>query len=584
MPSLPRRSQEYLASVAFAIGFLLVLTLVAAPAAHAASRTPHLIVGFRTDGTSTQRARALRGAGATYASRRGVEKTTIKPLRAVVVPVTAKSMASVRARLLARADVAYVELDHVAHAYDLDRSIPESSGSTVGALWTPNDSMLLEQWSLATMNVPAAWDITRGSGVTVAVLDTGVDYDHPDLRDKVIKGHDFVGKDEDPMDEEGHGTHVSGVIAANADDGYGIAGIAPNAKILAVRVLDKSGSGDYSWVANGIVYAVQHGAKVINLSLGGPDASPLLESAVNYAAARGVTVACASGNETAKLVGYPARYDSCFSVGATGLDDEHADFSNIGPGLDIAAPGVQILSSTPGGNHEAWDGTSMASPAVAGLAALLASQGLGRRAILSDMQSTAADLGAPGTDKVFGAGRIDIGAAVLAASRQPRAAADRTAPHVAALKVLKPRKVVHTTSKIAWKVKSSTKWTRVGTTPEAGTYAWSQTSTKGATRTVANYRAQAGIVYRRIVKSVKRKVTKRTVTLLARVRVTASDDVGVDRAALEVDGVSRAVDWSAADGWILETPCAKGRHRITVGAWDVADNAGTASATVALGC
>lgn len=550
--------------------------LIAPSMASAATAQTRLIVGFRTDAGAGARTQALQSSGVRGLTKRSVAKSTIGALRAVVVPVPAGQLTAMRAKLLARADVAYVEVDHVARAYDLDRGL--------AAAWTPNDPMLLEQWSLAATNVPRAWDFTRGTGVTVAVLDTGVDYVHPDLQGRVDRGRDFVDQDDDPMDGQGHGTHVAGIVAGGADDNYGIAGVAPNARILAVRVLDGTGQGNYSWVADGIVYAVAKGAKVINLSLGGTEQSELLESAINYAAARGVVVTCATGNEKAKSIGYPARYDSCTAVGATDPADAHAEFSNTGAGIDISAPGVQILSSTIGGGHEAWDGTSMASPVVAGQAALLASQGLGRRAILASILGTAKDLGPAGADTTFGAGRIDIGAAVEGASRLPRAAGDEVAPTVASVRLLAPRDVVRTTKKESWKVKSRSAWKRVGTTPEAGTFQWTQTSTKGRTRTVASYRTSAGIVYRRVVKSAKVVVTKKAVTRVLRIEVTATDDQGVDRVAVELDGKTRAVDWSAADGWIVEVPCAAGSRTIVGRAWDLANNEGSAKTTATVRC
>ena len=260
------------------------------------------------------------------------------------------------------------------------RTLPNTASAGVAINWRPNDtSSTRSNGGSRRWAVEQAWEHARGAGVTIAVVDTGVDYIHPDLAGRVDLGRDFVDQDDDPMDVQGHGTHVAGIAAGTADDGFGIAGIAPGARILAVRVLDDEGAGNYSQVAAGIVFAAQRGAKVINLSLGGQQPSELLRNAIDYAAAHGAIVTCATGNEALRTIGYPARYASCMAVGASGLSDELAEFSNVGAGIDVVAPGVQVLSSTMGATYDSWDGTSMAAPAVSGVAALLVSQGVPSR-------------------------------------------------------------------------------------------------------------------------------------------------------------------------------------------------------------
>ncbi|MCW2950001.1 MAG: peptidase, partial [Thermoleophilia bacterium] len=483
-------------------------------------------------------------------------------------------------RLLARPGVAYVEVDHVAHAYDLG----SAAASGVNARWAPSDTLLGSQWGLATIGAPAAWDLARGTGVTIAVVDTGVDYTHPDLSGHIDLGRDFVDRDEDPMDVQGHGTHVAGTAAGTADDGFGVAGVAPNARILAVRVLDKDGSGNYSTVASGIVYAADRGAKVINLSLGGTEASVALEEAINYATTRGAIVTCATGNESIANIGYPARYEGCTSVGATDDSDSVAKFSNTGTGIDFTAPGVQILSSTIGGGHEAWDGTSMATPFVSGTAALLYGQGLGRRAVLAAMTAGARDLGPAGYDTTYGAGRIDAAAAVTAAARMPRATADTTAPTIEKVELLAPRTVVTVKRVTTWKVVRRGSWVRVGRTTFPGDYGWRKVATKGTQRTTNAYRMHGGIVYQKT--TTERRITTPTTTkrVLLRVRVTASDAVGVDRVSLEWGGRTHAVDWSAGDGWLLEAPCVAGTKTAAARAYDGADNATSATVSINTKC
>lgn len=207
----------------------------------------------------------------------------------------------------------------------------------------------------------------------VAVIDTGVDNTLADLKDKVNmgQGKNFIDPKVDAIDDNGHGTHVSGIIAAQSNNGYSMEGINPLAKILPVKVLDSSGAGDTEKIAAGIIYAADKGAKVINLSLGG-SYSRTIEYALNYAASKGVVIVAASGNE-ASMLSYPASSKYVISVGATNAYDIVSDYSNFGPTLDLVAPGTGIPSLMPNGNVTLMDGTSMATPHVAAVAALLLS-------------------------------------------------------------------------------------------------------------------------------------------------------------------------------------------------------------------
>jgi len=242
------------------------------------------------------------------------------------------------------------------------------------ALWVPNDPEYQYQWALPKIAAPQAWDLTRGSPqVIIAVLDTGVNYNHPDLSGKVLtdRDYDFVNNDEDAMDDNGHGTHVAGIAAAATNNNQGIAGVCPECKILPVKVLDATGSGSDSSVASGIAYAVQHGAKVINLSLGGPVCSKTLANAINAAFEHGVLIVAASGNSFNKTaLYYPAALSRVLSVGATDSEDRETRYSNRSPDLDILAPGDSILS-TMWSSYGYLSGTSMAAPHVAAAAGLL---------------------------------------------------------------------------------------------------------------------------------------------------------------------------------------------------------------------
>ena len=284
-----------------------------------------------------------------------------RPLRhvhAVRLKVNAGAELTTAAQFKSMPDVEYAEPNYIAHAVE-----------------TPNDPYFSQQWGLTTINAPQAWDISHGSsGVTVAIVDTGIDGTHPDLTGRVLAGYDFVsdrslsaGAD---SDDNEHGTHVSGIVAASTGNGVGVAGVAWTASLLPVKVLDSSGSGTYSAVADGIEYAADNGAKVINLSLGGSADSSVLDDAVNYAHAAGCLVVAAAGNSGSDAPFYPAACPNVMAVAATTSDGSVAYYSNYGSFLSVAAPGDYILSTLPGGGYGYLSGTSMAAPHVSGLAAL----------------------------------------------------------------------------------------------------------------------------------------------------------------------------------------------------------------------
>lgn len=234
------------------------------------------------------------------------------------------------------------------------------------------DPLTAQQWSLSAMKIPVSVASNRRS-VKVAVVDSGVCANHPELMGKVIGGYDFVEGDATPQDEMGHGCAVAGVIAAG-HNGMGMMGVASNAELLIYRVLNAQGSGRYSHLASAIVRAVDDGAGIINLSLGGSNASQLLQDAIAYAQNRGVVVVASSGNNGSSSVLYPARYEGVVSVGATGRDFNPAVFSNYGK-VDVWAPGVEVLSLTVGGDYATFNGTSFAAPNLSGLIALTVGEG-----------------------------------------------------------------------------------------------------------------------------------------------------------------------------------------------------------------
>jgi len=302
-----------------------------------------------------------------------------------------------------------------ARAYEEDpRILYAEVDAEVHVVGTTDDTLLSKQWGLFTVKAPDAWGVTTGSAeVKIAVLDTGVKASHPDLAGKVVVSTNFSSS-ATTDDLYGHGTHVAGIAAAATYNATGVAGLGYDSTVLNVKVLNDSGSGSWSGVANGIIYAADNGAKVINMSLGSSSASSTLESAVNYAWNKGVVVVAAAGNNGTSSPFYPAYYQNVIAVAATDSGDILASFSNRGDWVDVAAPGVSIYSTVPTGvptgtcslvnvcdasGYTYLSGTSMASPHVAGLAALLftlkdsTGKGLLNDAVRSCIQANADKIG-----------------------------------------------------------------------------------------------------------------------------------------------------------------------------------------------
>jgi thermitase len=265
----------------------------------------------------------------------------------------AKGTAAERvAALKSNPEIEYVEPDSIATKVEV-----------------PNDPMIGSQWGLAKIQSFGAWDTTHGSGsVNIAVLDTGVDGGHPDVGGNISLRANFTNVPDGDID--GHGTHVAGIASAITNNGIGIAGVGYTSHIMSGKVLDDNGSGYYSWIANGIMWAADNGASVINMSLGGSSGSTALQQAIQYAWSKGSIVVAAAGNSGSQRAFYPAYYTPAIAVAATDQNDKKASFSNYGSWVDVAAPGVSILSSYQG-NYAYLSGTSMATPFVSGLAALV---------------------------------------------------------------------------------------------------------------------------------------------------------------------------------------------------------------------
>jgi serine protease len=355
-----------------------------------------------------------------------VVSTTVDPDRKPVVKVSEATDRETAAKLIKDGQLA-------------DGAVSVEIDTPVYALGVPtgSDPYRSQQWDLAKMRVAEAWKKSTGGGVTVAVIDTGVDSTHPDLAANVLRGYDAVTNKAGPgTDGNGHGTHVAGTIAAVTGNGVGISAVAPDVKILPVKVLSDNGSGYSSDTAEGIVWAADNGAKVINMSLGGPSKSTAVTNAVAYARSKGVTVVAAAGNErqNGSPISYPGADQGVIAVAATTSGDTFAPYSNAGDYVDVAAPGSNIISTYPqklGKAYASLNGTSMASPHVAAVAALLKAYQpqLTPDQIEAALEKSAVDLGTKGFDRNYGYGRIDAVAALNAITpTTPPTTAPTTAP------------------------------------------------------------------------------------------------------------------------------------------------------------
>ncbi len=228
-------------------------------------------------------------------------------------------------------------------------------------------------WNITAFDLPSAWNKSQGEGVVIAVLDTGCDLDHPDINENLLPGKNFVDPSKDPWDDNGHGTHVIGIVCAENND-IGMVGVAPKAKVRPVKVLDKDGNGNMIHVAEGIRWAIEQKVDFISMSLGAPFPVQQVRKALQAAVKAGIVTFCAAGNAgRTEEIFYPANYPETISIGAIDKNFNRANFSNTGNNLDFMAPGVDIFSTVPDNWYATLSGTSMATPFAVGVAALLLS-------------------------------------------------------------------------------------------------------------------------------------------------------------------------------------------------------------------
>lgn len=351
---------------------------------------------------------------ATLATRHGgKDRSRVKATRLHIVEVPAGQE---------EATVQALALDPMVESAEVDRLVdPEVT--------TANDTYFSSAWHLTKIGATTAWDSAKGAGVTVAILDSGVDSTHPDFAGKLVTGWNLVDNNSNTSDVYGHGTMVAGVVGALSNNGVGVTSIAWDTSIMPVRVALTSGSAYISTIASGITYAADHGAQIANASFATLTGSATIQNAANYMRGKGGIVVVAAGNYG--VLDSTANTDAVISVSATNSSDAMTSWSSFGPYVDVSAPGESIMTTTNGGGYAAVSGTSFSSPATCAVLALMKSANptLSNVILESLLKSSAVDLGTVGTDQYFGAGRINAAAAVAAAVSYT-ASTDTQAPTV----------------------------------------------------------------------------------------------------------------------------------------------------------
>ena len=301
----------------------------------------------------------------------------------------------------------------------LEPDVPVSGDSTVT---DPAFLDVNQGYGQHLLDLTSAWNVTKGiSDTIIAIVDSGINLNHPEFAGRLVPGYDFINNDDDPTDDHGHGTHVAGIAAAGLN-GFGTVGVCPECRLMAVKVLNQRNGGTWGTVSKGILFAVDNGADVINLSLGATITSTTLISSVQYALNKGVVIVAAAGNMSSSSPFYPAAVPGVIGVSGTDSQDQYWQVSNYGDYIDVSAPAVNIYSSyydlvnTSG--YAYMSGTSMASPFVTGLVGLILSRRpeLTGDEVLDLMGKTAKDLGDPGRDPYYGFGRVDAHQALVAAN------------------------------------------------------------------------------------------------------------------------------------------------------------------------
>lgn len=587
------------AKCAFVVAVLFLASMLcfsATSLAWAKSEKPkhvadELLVQFKL-GTSDGKAKeALQAQG-------GAAVAEIKQIRTKRIKVPTHALEKVKAALAKNPHILFAEENFIA----------------AGA-FEPNDDQYARQWHLPKISAPAGWDLTTGTDLEpIAVIDSGVDPSHPDLKGKLVGGYNFLDNNTDTHDVLGHGTAVAGTAAAASNNIIGVAGVAWENPVVPLVVLDPNNWATYYDIAQAITYAVDHGVRVINISIGGSSRSSTLQNAVNYAWNHGAVIFACAHNYATSTPYYPAACDYAVAISATTSADLLASFSNYGNWIDVAAPGTSIRTTNRGGGYGSWNGTSFSSPMAAGLAALMLSVNpdLTNAQLVELITQHADDLGAPGFDPYFGHGRIAVYQTLLAAVNaipesdtiNPTVAV--TAPGHEATVSGTIVVTVSATDDVAvdsvelyldgelfatdWSAPFSFAW---DTTQDAdGSYelvalAYDTSGNVGQAGpvmvTVSNPVEPEPVDDLAPRVSITAPEEGSTVSKNVAIKASAFDNVAVAKMALYLDGIEQSVQYSSSLKWRWNVrKASSGEHTVSVKAFDRAGNVGTDSIRVSV--
>jgi thermitase len=548
--------------------------------------TNRLLVQRRNGATATAINQVLTANGLVVIGR-------ITQIGVMVVQVPEQAADRVAAALERSGQFTFVERDFLAR-----------SNAT-----TPNDPYFGSQWHLPKIQAPSAWDITTGlSSVTIGVIDSGAQPDHPDLSTKLLSGWNFITGNNSTSDTIGHGTATSGTAAAATNNSNGVAGIAWSNPVMPLVVVDSTGYASYSNIASAITYAADHGIRIMNISIAGSSASSTLQSAVDYAWNKGSVVVAAAGNSSTSTPYYPAACQNVVSVSATDSNDTLAGFSNYGSWIDLAAPGVSITTLNTGSGYASWSGTSFAAPIVAGTAALVLSvkPSLSASSLVGLLEQNADNIG---SSTYFGYGRVNAYKAVLAAQGAvsvPPPVVSITNPlntatvagsisvqgsatsslSISGVQFLVDGQQISTTTVVPfsfpWNSSTFANGTHVLTvnaTDSSGNVGTASNNVNVNNVAVTDTTAPAVAITQPLSGASISSVTSTSGQL--QIAVAASDNVAVSQVSIYIDGALKCTDTAAPYSCSWNTKkVGSGTHTITAKAWDTSGNTSSASIAV----
>jgi thermitase len=519
----------------------------------------------------------------------------INGVNVLVLDVPDQALDAMAGMLLKTGLFSFVERDFIAHAAA-----------------TPNDPDFTSQWHLAKIQAANAWSLSEGSAsIPIAIIDSGADLSHPDLKPKLIPGWNFLTKTSNTSDtgcNTGHGTAVSGAAGAATNNLTGVAGVAWANTIMPLVVTSSSCYAYYSDMASAITYAVDHGVRIINISITGSSASSTLQSAVDYAWSKNAVIFAAAGNSSSSSPMYPAACNHVLAISATEPTDTLATFSNYGSWVDLSAPGDMILTTQMGGTYGNWWGTSLASPIAAGVGALAlsANPSLTNAQLVTLLETNSDDLGSAGFDQYYGYGRVNAYKAVLAA-KSMISSADTTPPTVSISAPSASATVAGTVSVLGTatdnvgviKIELDVDGAAVATaTSSPFSFSWNSATVSNGSHsiTVKAYDAASNIGSALVTINVNNVVaitppsvsiaaplTSTSVSGTVLVQGSATDSSGVAKIELDVDGVAVATATASPFSFSWNSASkTNGSHTLTVKAFDAANNMGSASVTVSV--